>query len=117
MSTGIRGYTTQLEKGDHLPRSNITIIKATIRDKTVAYRVKYGCCGALSDLVHNSLLSRERVGQNLCAKCAREARKEYKRAPFERTPQPGLSYAYGDTMTPDWPVPGTVLNFLKTRSW
>lgn len=118
MGSGIRGASTQLKRGDHLANSNITIKRVIFRDKTVAYRVEYGCCGKQSELVHNSLMGKERIGQDLCAKCAREARKNYEKGePFKRTARPSLSYEYGKTKSPDWPVPDSVLVFLRTGSW
>lgn len=121
MGTGIRGALTKLKPGDHLANSDITIKRVLSREKTVAYRVEYGCCGKQSDLVHNSLLGKERIGQDLCAKCAREARKNYEKGePFKRTARPGLSYDYGKTLSPGrswWPVPDSVLVFLRTGSW
>lgn len=110
--------STRLKPRDYLPRSDITIKRLIFLEKTVAYRVKYGCCGKESDLVHNSLMSKERIGQNLCAKCAREARKNYEKGePFKRMARPSLSYEYGKTRTPDWPVPESVLRLHRTGSW
>lgn len=118
MGTGIRGALTKLKPGDHLANSDITIKRVLSREKTVAYRVEYGCCGKQSDLVHNSLLGKERIGQDLCAKCAREARKkDNKDDQIERRVRPSLSYEYGKTKSPDWPVPASILRLTRTGNW
>lgn len=74
------------------------------------YTVQYHCCGKISTVKHDTLLSRIKTNAKLCLQCASKGRNEARIARKKEREH----FEYGFVM-PFWPVPNSVKREIENE--